>query len=88
MLFKEVWSDCGMTSQLGIVKRESERQRLMREDMEMELEGLKNHLSVMQAALEEATARSADDVLEAQFAREEAERLDLTDPFPTATAAF
>ena len=37
--------------------------------MEMELEGLKNHLSVMQAALEEATARSVDDVLEAQFAR-------------------
>lgn len=69
-----------MTSQLGLVKRESERQRLMREDMEMELEGLKNHLSVMQAALEEASARSADDILEAQFAREEAERLDSTDP--------
>jgi hypothetical protein len=73
-LFKEVWSDCGRTSQLGLVKRESERQRLMREDMEMELEGIKNHLSIVQAALEEASARSADDILEAQFAREEAER--------------
>jgi hypothetical protein len=59
---------------LGLVKRESERQRLMREDMEMELEGIKNHLSIVQAALEEASARSADDILEAQFAREEAER--------------
>ncbi|KAG0606203.1 hypothetical protein M758_9G122000 [Ceratodon purpureus] len=62
-----------LESQLGIVERESERQRLMREDMEMELEGLKNHLSVMQAALEEASARSADNILEAQLAREETE---------------
>lgn len=67
--------------QLGLVRRESERQRLMREDMEMELQALKNHTSVMQAALDEASARTADDVLEAQLARQEAERLHLTDPF-------
>lgn len=60
--------------QLGLVRRESERQRLMREDMEMELQGLKNNMSVMQAALEEASSRSADDLLEAQCARQEAER--------------
>lgn len=65
--------------QLGLVRRESERQRLMREDMEMELQGLKNHMSVMQAALEEASARSADDILEAQHARQAAERLYWTD---------
>ncbi len=37
--------------------------------MEMELQGLKIHTLVMQAALEEATS---DDILEAQFARHEA----------------
>jgi len=67
-------SDRGVMLQLGLVRRESERQRLMREDMEMELQGLKNHLSVTQAALEETCARSADDILEAQFSRQEAER--------------
>lgn len=67
-------SDEVETMQLGLVRRESERQRLMREDMEMELQGLKNHMSVMQAALEEASSRSADDLLEAQCARQEAER--------------
>lgn len=46
----------------------------MREDMEMELQGLKNHVSVMQAALDEAGARSAQELLEAQSAREAAER--------------
>lgn len=59
---------------MGILKRESERQRLMREDMEMEFQGLKNHMSIMQAALDEAGARSADDLFEAQSAREDAER--------------
>lgn len=67
-------SDEVETMQLGLVRRESERQRLMREDMEMELQGLKNNMSVMQAALEEASSRSADDLLEAQCARQEAER--------------
>jgi hypothetical protein len=51
-----------------------ERQRLMREDMEMELQVLNNHMSMLQAALDEAGARSAKELLEAQFAREEAER--------------
>jgi hypothetical protein len=51
-----------------------ERQRLMREDMEMELQVVNNHMSMLQAALDEAGARSAKELLEAQFAREEAER--------------
>lgn len=59
---------------MGILKRESERQRLLREDMEMEFQGLKNHMSIMQAALDEAGARSADELFEAQSAREDAER--------------
>ncbi|XP_024367331.1 kinesin-like protein KIN-12F isoform X4 [Physcomitrium patens] len=63
-----------LESQLGLVKRECERQRLMREDMEMELQRLQNHLSIMQAALEEAGTRSDDDIIVAQLAREEAER--------------
>nr|XP_024376844.1 kinesin-like protein KIN-12F isoform X2 [Physcomitrium patens] len=63
-----------LESQLGLVTRECEQQRLMREDMEMELQRLHNSMSVRQAALEEANARIADEILEAQFAREEAER--------------
>lgn len=46
--------------------------------MEMELQRLQNHLSIMQAALEEAGTRSDDDIIVAQLAREEAERLVLT----------
>jgi hypothetical protein len=60
--------------QLEGLKRDMERQRLMREDMEMELQVLNNHMSMLQAALDEAGARSAKELLEAQFAREEAER--------------
>ncbi|CAK9267106.1 unnamed protein product [Sphagnum jensenii] len=63
-----------LESQLEGLKRDMERQRLMREDMEMELQVLNNHMSMLQAALDEAGARSAKELLEAQFAREEAER--------------
>lgn len=63
-----------LESQVGLLKRECERQRLMREEMESEIQGLKNQISIMHAALHEASTRSSDERLETKIRRENAER--------------
>lgn len=63
-----------LESQVGVLKIECERQRLMRQEMESELEGLKNQISIMHAALHEASLRSGDELLETKLRREDAER--------------
>lgn len=60
--------------QLGLLKRETERQRLLREDIEMELQRLNNHTFMMQAALDESSARNVDELKEAQCVKKELER--------------
>ncbi|XP_024385089.1 kinesin-like protein KIN-12F isoform X2 [Physcomitrium patens] len=64
-----------LESQVGVLKIECERQRLMRQEMESELEGLKNQISIMHAALHEASLRSGDELLETKLRREDAERM-------------
>lgn len=64
----------GHLVQLGILKREIEQQHLIREDMEMELQGLKNQMVLMQAAFDEASAWGEDKILEAVSQRDEAQR--------------
>lgn len=64
----------GHLLQLGILKRENEQQHLIREDMEMELQGLKNQMVLMQAAFDEASAWGEDKILEAVSGRNEAQR--------------
>lgn len=68
----------GHLLQLGILKRENEQQHLIREDMEMELQGLKNQMVLMQAAFDEASAWGEDKILEAVSGRNEAQRFVLT----------
>ncbi|XP_024397560.1 kinesin-like protein KIN-12D isoform X2 [Physcomitrium patens] len=64
-----------LESQVGLLKRECERQRLMREEMESEIQGLKNQISIMHAALHEASTRSSDERLETKIRRENAESM-------------
>ena len=60
--------------QLGLLKREAERQRLLREDIEMESQRLNNHIFVTQSALEESNIRNAEELKDALSALKETER--------------
>ncbi|KAG0565723.1 hypothetical protein KC19_7G010200 [Ceratodon purpureus] len=64
-----------LESQVGLLKRECERQRLMREELESEMQGLKDQISYMHTALTEASTRSGDELLETKLRREDAERM-------------
>lgn len=66
---------CLANAQVGLLKRECERQRLMREEMESEMQGQKDQISYMHAALTEASTRSGDELLETKLRREDAERM-------------
>ncbi|KAG0605936.1 hypothetical protein M758_9G099600 [Ceratodon purpureus] len=63
-----------LESQLGLLKREAERQRLLREDIEMESQRLNNHIFVTQSALEESNIRNAEELKDALSALKETER--------------
>jgi len=69
--------------QLSLVKQEAERQQLMREDMEMKIQGLENHVSMMQAALAETVAQSAEELREAKSVQKISDRFH----FPSVAAA-
>lgn len=60
--------------QVGLLKRECERQRLLREEMESELQGLQSQISIMHAALSEASNRKSDEFLEMKLRKDDAER--------------
>lgn len=60
--------------QLGLLKREAERQRLLREDIEMESQKLNNHIFVTQSALEESNSRNAEELKGAFSALKERQR--------------
>jgi hypothetical protein len=59
---------------LGLLKREAERQRLLREDIEMESQKLNNHIFVTQSALEESNTRNAEELKDTLSALKETER--------------
>ncbi|XP_024380241.1 uncharacterized protein [Physcomitrium patens] len=63
-----------LEGQLGLLNREAERQRLLREDIEMELQKLNNHVFVTQSAHEEASTRSNEQLKDALSALQETER--------------
>ncbi|CAM6042219.1 unnamed protein product [Sphagnum compactum] len=63
-----------LENQLSLVKQEAERQQLMREDMEMKIQGLENHVSMMQAALAETVAQSAEELREAKSVQKISDR--------------
>uniref|UniRef100_A0A7I4FAR1 Kinesin motor domain-containing protein n=1 Tax=Physcomitrium patens TaxID=3218 RepID=A0A7I4FAR1_PHYPA len=48
--------------QLDLLKKEAEKQRLLREVVEMELQRLKDRILVMESALEETNSRNADEL--------------------------
>ena len=60
--------------QLGLLKREAECQRMLREDIEMELQRLNNHIFVTQSALEESNTRNSEELKEALSNLKETER--------------
>ncbi len=72
--------------QLSLVKQEAERQQLMREDMEMKIQGLENHVSMMQAALAETVAQSAEELREAKSVQKILDRFHF--PSVAATAVL
>lgn len=47
---------------MDLLKKEAEKQRLLREDVEMELQRLKDRILVMESALEETNSRNADEL--------------------------
>ncbi|CAK9267606.1 unnamed protein product [Sphagnum jensenii] len=65
---------CALENQLSLVKQEAERQQLMREDMEMKIQGLENHVSMMQAALAETVAQSAEELRETKSVQKISDR--------------
>ncbi len=69
--------------QLSLVKQEAERQQLMREDMEMKIQGLENNVSMMQAALAKTLAHSAEELREAKSVQKISDRFH----FPSVAAA-
>jgi hypothetical protein len=60
--------------QLGLMKREAERQRLLREDIEMDSQRLKHHIFVTQSALEESNTRNAKELKDVLSTLKETER--------------
>jgi len=70
----EVFISIHFCLQLGLLKREAERQRLLREDIEMESQKLNNHIFVTQSALEESNTRNAEELKHAISALQETER--------------
>lgn len=68
------------------MKRECDNQRLLREEMESELQGLKNQVSIMHAALTEASSRSGDELVEMKMRREDAERFVMSFTFSSFTS--
>ncbi|CAM6012558.1 unnamed protein product [Sphagnum balticum] len=60
--------------QLSLVKQEAEKHQLMRVDMEMKIQGLENHVSMMQAALAETLAHSAEELREAKSVQKISDR--------------
>jgi kinesin family protein 15 len=62
-----------LENQLDLLKRESEQQRMMREDLELDLEGMRNHMSMMHA-LRSTDAWNAQSFQTAQSTNAELQR--------------
>jgi hypothetical protein len=69
------------------VKQEAERQQLMREDMEMKIQGLENHVSMMQAALAETVAQSAEELRQTKSVQKISDRSHFLSVAAAAAAA-
>lgn len=74
--------------QLSLVKQEAERQQLMREDMEMKIQGLENHVSMMQAALAETVAQSAEELRETKSIQKISDRSHFLSVAAAAAAVY